>query len=95
MCYLHHGLAFLLCLLQPLPLLFGLLSLLLSLFLPQPFFLFLLLLGQLLLLLCPDLLPLGLLLLQSLELLLFLGALFPPLVDVLPQLLVQLPLLGF
>jgi hypothetical protein len=42
----------------------------------------------------PDLLPLGLLLLEPLELLLFLGALLPPFVDVLLQLLVQLTLLG-
>ena len=40
-----------------------------------------------------DLLPLGLLLLEALELLLFLGALLPPFVDVLLQLLVQLALL--
>ena len=40
-----------------------------------------------------DLLPLGLLLLEALQLLLFLGALLAPLVDVLLQLLVQLPLL--
>merc|ERR1719225_687151 len=55
-------------------------------------FLFLLL-GEFLLLLSTDLLPLGLLFLQPLQLLLLLGALLPPLVDVLPQLLVQLTLL--
>ena len=43
----------------------------------------------------PDFLPLGLLLLQPLELFLLLGSLFPPFVDVLLELLVQLALLGF
>ena len=42
----------------------------------------------------PDFLPLGLLLLQPLELFLLLGPLFPPLVDVLLELLVKLALLG-
>ena len=37
--------------------------------------------------------PLGLLLLEPLQLLLLLAPLLPPLVDVLPQLLVKLPLL--
>ena len=43
----------------------------------------------------PDFLPLGLLLLQPLELFLLLGSLFPPLIDVFFELLVQLALLGF
>merc|ERR1712158_239315 len=55
----------------------------------------LLLLGEFLLLLRADLLPLCLLLLQPLQLLLLLGALLPPFVDVLSQLLVKLSLLCF
>merc|ERR1719495_1305552 len=69
----HHLLALALGLLEPL----------LLLLLAEPVLLLLLLLGQLLLLLVPDLLPLGLLLLHALELLFLLGALLPPLVDVL------------
>merc|ERR1712136_104470 len=42
----------------------------------------------------PAFLPLGLLLLQPLELFLLLGPLFPPLVDVLLELLVKLTILG-
>merc|ERR1719290_910274 len=48
----------------------------------------------LLLLLGPDLLPGGLFVLEPLELGLLLGPFFPPLRDVLLQLLVHLPLLG-
>merc|ERR1712179_499388 len=48
----------------------------------------------LLLLLCPDLLPGRLFVLQPLQLSLLLVALLPPLGDVLPQLIVHLPLLG-
>ena len=91
---LHHGLPLLLGLLEALALLLGLLGLLVGLLLPEALLLFLLLLGELLLLLGADLLALGLLLLEALELLLFLGPLFPPFVDVLLQLLVQLSLLG-
>merc|ERR1719419_1694903 len=50
--------------------------------------------GLLLLLLGPDLLPGGLFVLEPLELGLLLGPFFPPLRDVLLQLLVHLPLLG-
>merc|ERR1712012_1141821 len=56
-------------------------------------FLVLLLGSLLLLLLSTDLLPGGLFVLQPLELCLLLGALVPPLTDVLPQLVVHLGLL--
>merc|ERR1712142_97661 len=87
----HHFLSLSLCFFQPL-LFFCLLGFLLSLLFPQLVLFFLLLCGKLLLLLSSDLLSLGLLLLHLLELLFLLVPLFSPLIDVLPQLFVQLSL---